>query len=455
LASLTASRQTALGVLRAVRSGDLADRALDRLGGRLAPRDFGWTQELVYGTLRLRGRLDHILAQLVRGGLERLEPDVLDVLRLGAYQLLEMSSVPPYAAISQSVELARFAGAARAAGLVNGVLHFLQRDVAGLSFPDPDADPAAFLESWGSHPRWLVERWLQRWDRASVRALVEADNTRPELFLRPVGIDVAEAIARLAEADLVAEPVPLAPDSLRLLPPASAHQALALVPAVVQDPAAALVVRYAAVPRGAVVIDLCSAPGGKAAGAAASASFVAAADLSPRRLGRLRQNVERLGLASRVGAVVADARRPPFAPADLVLLDAPCTGTGTIRRHPDGRWRVGPAELADLVALQSEILDAAAPLVRPDGVLVYSTCSLEPEENETQVSRFLDRHPAFERAPAAEVDHSLLDADGQLVVLPQRDGMDGAFAARLRRVDLTRISPVRSLPRALGRRAAS
>jgi 16S rRNA (cytosine967-C5)-methyltransferase len=435
VAALTPGRLTALGVLRAVRSGDLADRALDRLGGRLAPRDFGWTQELVYGTLRLRGRLDHLLAQLVRSGLDRLEPDVLDVLRLGAYQLLEMSSVPPYAAISQSVELARAAGAARAAGLVNGVLHALQRGAGELSFPDPDLDPIGFLESWGSHPRWMVERWVERWGEAATRSLVEADNTRPELFLRPVGIAVAEALARLREAGLAAEPVPRAPDSIRLLPPATAHHALALVPAVVQDPAAALVVRYAAVPRGAVVLDLCSAPGGKAAGVADAAAFVAAADLSPRRLVRLRQNVTRLSLADRVGAVAADARHPPFAPADFVLLDAPCTGTGTIRRHPDGRWRVGPAELAELVALQGEILDAAAPLVRAGGVLVYSTCSLEREENEEQVTRFLERHPDFSRAPAAEVDASLLDADGQLLVLPHRDGTDGAFAARLRRVD--------------------
>jgi 16S rRNA (cytosine967-C5)-methyltransferase len=346
-----------------------------------------------------------------------------------------MSSVPPYAAISQSVELARGAGAPRAAGLVNGVLHALQRGAGELAFPDPDGDPAGFLESWGSHPRWIVERWLRRWGPEATRALVEADNTRPELFLRPVGIGAGEAVARLAEAGLPAEPVPLAPDSLRLLPPATAHQALAVIPAVVQDPAAALVVRYAAIPAGAVLLDLCSAPGGKAAGAAEAASFVAAADLSPRRLLRLRQNVERLGLAGRVGAVVADARRPPFAPADFVLLDAPCTGTGTLRRHPDGRWRVGPAELTELVTLQGEILDAAATLVRTGGVLLYSTCSLEPEENEAQVSRFLERHPEFTRSPAADLDPSLLDADGQLVVLPQRDGVDGAFAARLRRVD--------------------
>ena len=435
VAILTPGRRVALEVLRAVRSGDLADRAMDRLGSRLPSRDFGWTLELVYGTLRLRGRLDHILARLVRAGLESLEPDVLDVLRLGAYQLLEMSSVPPYAAISQSVELVRSAGVGRASGLVNGVLHGLQRGGSDFGFPDPAADPVGFLTSWGSHPRWMVERWLGRWGMDATRALVEANNARPELFLRPVGMSILDAVARLEEAGLGAEPVPFAPDSLRLIPPATAQQALALVPAVVQDPAAALVVRYAAVPAGAVVLDLCAAPGGKAVGIAAGGAFVAAADISPRRLGRLRQNVRRLGFAERVGSVAADARHPPFAPSDFVFLDAPCTGTGTIRRHPDGRWRIGPEEVSGLADLQREILDAAATLVRPGGVLVYSTCSLEPEENEEQVRAFLERHSGFARATADVVDPALLDADGQLLVLPQRDGVDGAFAARLRRVD--------------------
>jgi 16S rRNA (cytosine967-C5)-methyltransferase len=435
MAELTPGRRVALEVMRAVRSGDLADRALDRLAGRLPSRDFAWTQELTYGTLRLRGRLDHLLAQLVRAGLESLQPDVLDILRLGSYQILEMESVPPYAAISQSVELARAAGAERAAGLVNGVLHGLQRRAGELTFPEFAAEPAAFLATWGSHPLWLVERWIARWGAEAARTLVEANNTRPELYLRPVGIGVDEALVRLESAGFLAEPVSFAPDSLRLLPPGSALNALQAIPAVVQDPAAALVVRYAAVPAGATVLDLCAAPGGKAIGAAAAGAFVAAADLSTRRLARLRQNVARLGFGERVGPVVADARHPPFSPADFVLIDAPCTGTGTLRRHPDGRWRVGPAELVELVTLQEQILDAAAPLVRTGGVLVYSTCSLEQEENEQQIARFLDRHPAFIRAPAANLDPALLDADGQLLVLPQRDGVDGAFAARLRRVD--------------------
>lgn len=431
---VTATRQVALQVLRDFRAGDLADRALDRLGARLDPRDHAWTQELVYGVFRLRGRLDHHLDGLVRGGTETLDPDVLDTLRIGAYQLLEMGSVPAYAAISQSVELVRWAGAARAAGLVNGVLQSLRRGRDRLRYPDPAADPVGYLAAWGSHPRWLVERWLRRWGFQEARDLAEANNRRPELFVRPLGLAATEAAARLSGAAVEASAVSLSPDSLQIHPPAGARDALAAVPAVVQDPAATLVVRFAAVPPGARVVDLCAAPGGKAAGMAEQAAFVAAADLSHRRLRRLRENVVRTGAEARVGAVVADGRHPPFAPADLVLLDAPCSGTGTLRRHPDGRWRVEQDDLVALVQLQRELLDAAAGVVRPGGVLVYSTCSLEPEENEEQVGEFLRRHPGFVRTPAHRpVDDAVLDETGDLYVLPHRHGFDGSYAARLMR----------------------
>lgn len=431
---VTRPRQVALTILREVRRGDFADRALDRIGEELESRDYGWVQELVYGTLRLRGRIDHLLTGLVRGGLGGLEADVHDVLRLGAYQLLEMGSVPPYAAISQSVELARWAGAARAAGLVNGVLQSLQRQRDELSFPDPEKDPRGFLVASGSHPEWLVERWIARWGFDQARALVEANNLRPELFLRVVRGAPDAAIARLGEAGVEAEPVSFSPRSLKILPPATAGEVLELGPAVVQDPAASLVVDFAAIPDGAVVVDLCAAPGGKSVAVAGGAGYVVAADLSVGRLRRLRENVFRVGEGGRVGLVVADARMPPFRPVDVVLLDAPCTGTGTLRRHPDGRWRVTPGDLGALVLLQAELLDAAAPLVRPGGLLIYSTCSLEPEENEDQVAAFLERHPEFMRDthPGA-VDDALLNDRGELTVLPQKMGVDGSFAARLRR----------------------
>jgi 16S rRNA (cytosine967-C5)-methyltransferase len=432
---VTPTRRAALEALRRVREGALADRVADEEFRGLPPRERAWTLELFYGTLRLRGRLDFILAGRVRGGLDALEPDVLDVLRLGAYQLLEMGSVPSYAAVSQSQELVRTAGAGRAAKLVAGVLHALSRRPA-TEFPDPEAEPARYLETWGSHPGWLVERWIGRWGAREAAALVEANNRRPELYIRPLGVPIEIAAERLLANGIEVERVPFAGTSLRVLSPVPIPAILETVPAVVQDPAAALVVEYAAPPAGARVVDLCAAPGGKALGLAEAASFVAAADLSKRRLERVRENVVRAKLQGRVACVVAEGRTPPFASGsvELVLLDAPCAGTGTLRRHPDGRWRVRPEHLESLTELQRELLDAAAYVVAPGGVLVYSTCSLEEEENELQIDAFLRRHGHWTITPApAAIPDEVLDARGFLRVLPQRHGVDGSFAARLRK----------------------
>lgn len=428
---LTSARRAAFEVLRRSRD-ELLDRALAGPLTGLPDRDRRWVHELVYGTVRLRGRLDHRLAGRVHDGLGSLEPDVLDVLRLGVYQLTEMDGVPAYAAVSQSVELARSSGLGRAAGLVNGVLQSLVREPE-TSFPAFDADPVAHLSTWGSHPAWLVRRWVERYGPADARALVEADNRRPSLYIRPVGIDARTAAARLMEAGIEAAVEPMS-GSVRLGESAAVGAALAVVPGVVQDPAATLVVGYALGDGVPLVLDLCAAPGGKCLGMAETTTVVAA-DRSVERLARLRENRLRLGAAAAgvAGIVAADALRPPFRPAPSVLLDVPCTGTGTLRRHPDGRWRVDPEMLASLVGVQQRILEAAVPLVEPGGLLVYATCSLEPEENGDQVDRFVARHEEFERAPApADTASTALDGE-DLVVLPQRHGFDGAFAARLRR----------------------
>jgi 16S rRNA (cytosine967-C5)-methyltransferase len=431
----TAARQAALAVLCAVRDGDLADHALRRQSRKLSPRDRAWLQELVFGTLRLRNRLDHILAGKVRPGLAALEPDVLDLLRLAAYQLLEMQGVPAYAAVSQAVEQAKRVSGRPAASLVNGVLRTLRREGPG-PFPSFEADPVQHLVTWGSHPRWLIERWLERWGPAATLRLVEANNRRADIFLRPVRFPAPAARAALSAAGVNTEALPLAPDSLRLSDSADVHRALEAVPAVVQDPAAALVVRYAAAPSSGVLADLCAAPGGKALALAGGIDpgkgVLLAADVSPRRLRRLRENALRLRDLP-LQLAVADARQPPLRRADFVLLDAPCTGTGTFRRHPDARWRIGPADLAALVQLQREMLRAAAGLVVPGGRLVYATCSLEAEENEQQVDWFLNEFGAFAATHGGTVDASLLDAEGRLFVTPQAHGFDGAFAARLHR----------------------
>jgi 16S rRNA (cytosine967-C5)-methyltransferase len=202
----------------------------------------------------------------------------------------------------------------------------------------------------------------------------------------------------------------------------------------VQDPAATLVTRYADIPAGARVVDLCAAPGGKALEFSRDADLVLAVDRSASRLSRLRENVRRLD-ARNIHLALADAKQPPVRRADAVVLDAPCTGTGAFRRHPDARWRLTPGDVGTLAASQAALLAGAASIVRPGGLLIYSTCTLELEENDAQVEAFLAQHPEFRLEPprAGAVPDAVLDA-GRLRVLPQRHGVDGAFAARLRRV---------------------
>jgi len=431
----TAAREAALQVLRAVRRGTLADRALYRAQATLPARDRAWVHELAYGALRLRGRLDRRIAAVTRRPLADIEPDLLDILRLGAYQLTEMGGVPAWAAVNESVELAKPRGR-RPAGFVNGVLKALSRSDPRAGFPDPEADLVAYLVEWGSHPRWLVERWLDRWGVEGTRRLVEANNERAVLFLRPLGVSVADALDALHGAGIEAVAVP-GMLAIRLGPGVAPAAALAVVPAVVQDPAAGLVVDCIGTAGGAIVADLCAAPGGKAIVLAAGREGsrprrVLASDLSVRRLDRLRENAQRVGGLPLVVAV-ADGRAPALASADVVLVDAPCSGTGTLRRHPDARWRLGPPDIASLVRLQDELLDGAARVVPPGGLLVYATCTLEGEENEDRVMAFLQRHPEFRAEPCTGVDTAFLDETGRLRALPHVHGFDGAFAALLRR----------------------
>lgn len=416
----------------AVARGLRLDVALDRHVRGLPPRDRAFVHELAFGAARLRGRLDHLLDGRVRGGLARLEPTVLEILRLGAYQLLYMDSVPGYAAVSESVALARRHAGRGAAGLVNAVL----RAVAGAGdgeerFPSFPADPAGFLSTWGSHPRWLVERWLSRWSPDEVRRLVEADNRKPAVYLVPLRLGPAEAVAALVERGIGATEAGEGTECVRLADGADTAAALEAVSALVQDPAAHLVTRYAAMPAGTKVADLCAAPGGKALALSARGAYTLAADRSERRLLRVRENARRTGLAP--GLVVADARHPPVAGMDGVLLDVPCSGTGTLARNPDGRWRISRESMADMIQLQREILEAGADVVRPGGLLVYSTCTLEPEENRDQVEAFLSRRREFVLEPPGMAPGAYVDARGYLEVLPHRHGFDGAFAARLRR----------------------
>ncbi|MBL8981107.1 MAG: 16S rRNA (cytosine(967)-C(5))-methyltransferase RsmB, partial [Gemmatimonadetes bacterium] len=407
-----------------------AVRALD-------PRDRRWVQELCWGTLRNRGMIDAWLADRVKGGLDRLDPDVVDLLRLGAYQLRFMDSVPAYAAIGQTVELAKEMAGMGAAGLVNAVLRRLDRDRATLDAASADEDAIAQLATRYSHPRWLVARWVARWGPDETAALLAANNAEAPLGVRPLGDAAGRDTQRAAMADagmqLADAPFGLDGWEVRGASNIPDLPGFAEGGFYVQDPAAALVARYAAIPQGAVVLDTCAAPGGKTIALAHTAKVIVAADRALPRLSRVRENVKRLRLPN-VYLVVADATEVPCVAADVVLVDAPCTGTGTFRRHPDARWRLKPSDLAVTCAAQREILEGASRCVQPGGLLVYSTCSLEFEENEGMITAFLAAHPEFvlEPPPDGVVPSEVLSA-GYLTVLPTLAGTDGAFAARLRR----------------------
>jgi 16S rRNA (cytosine967-C5)-methyltransferase len=422
-----------LDVLRAVRRGAFADRAFERVAPALSPADRRLTQEISYGTLRLRGRLDFVLDDLVKGGVHRLESDVLDILRLAAYQLLELDRLPAYAVVSDAVEASKLAKGPGAGSLTNAVLRRLSRGTySAYAFPSPADGLQSYLSTWGSHPAWLLERWLSRESTEDVSELVEYNNRRPAVYLS-VTAARNEALERLRNAGVEAKPAPWVASSLQV-DPSDALKALELVGGVIQDPAAAAVVDFMALDPGSDVVDLCAAPGGKAALLAARGNEVWAFDVAAGRLARLLENRDRLGL-DRLHVACGDATRPPVACARTVLIDVPCSGTGTLARHPDSRWRLQPDDLAKLVELQGRIVDAAAGIVQPGGLLVYATCSLEPEENQEQVEAFLTRRSDFklEEPSTSAVAAELTAPDGTLRILPQHHGMDGAYAARLRR----------------------
>ncbi len=421
-------------MLRDVAGGAVADRAAERRVAELDRRDRALATELAYGAVRLRGRLDHELAAFSDRPLDRVDAGVLDWLRLGLYQVRE-TRVPGHAAVDEAVEGARATCGGRTAGFVNAVLRAALRhpDRSAL-FPGLDEDPRGHLATWGSHPPWLIDRWLARWDRADVARLVELDNRPPPVTVR------LPREAAVRDGTSIGEGVRLEPlegwPRCAVLAEGRPEALLRALPAaVVQDPAAAAVVDYVGALPGGPVLDACAAPGGKAIGLAADAPDArpyVAADVDPDRLRRVAEAAERAGVDLR--CAVMDGTRPAMRSAGAVLVDAPCSGTGTLRRRPDARWRVGPERLEALVSLQRRLMEGCAGIVRTGGLLVYATCSIEAEENEDQVEGFLSRHPEFEREPpSATAGEDLLDERGDLVIRPWARGTDGAYAARLRR----------------------
>jgi 16S rRNA (cytosine967-C5)-methyltransferase len=432
---VTAARAVAAEICVDLRRGEFLDQSFERRIGPLDARDRRWTRELVYGMLRTRASIDTVLSDRVRGGLARLDPDVIDLLRLGVYQLLNMGSVPAYAAIAQTVELAKRRHGIGASKLVNAVLRRTDRERDQLITAAP-SDTVDALALKYSHPRWLIARWIDLWGEQDTERLLTLNNADAPIAIRPYGIVREQLEAMMEAAGVHVADAPYACDSIAISGGTTFTELGAFKKGLffVQDPAATLVTEYAAVPTGATVADLCAAPGGKALELSRTAGTVVASDKSFGRLQRLLANQRRLESVNLL-PFVGDARNPAIRPVDAVLIDVPCTGTGTFRRHPDARWRIKVSDIAVMSALQKLILRAAAKVVRPDGLLIYSTCSLEPEENDAQIDSFLSDNLNWilEPPPEGSVPPELLDG-GRLRVLPHRHGTDGAFAARLRRV---------------------
>lgn len=395
----------------------------------MAEPDRRLAHELAAGVLRQRSVLDSHLAPLVPRGWSSVAPELQDILRLGAYQLTTLDRVPSHAAVDTSVELGKENGGVRTAAFVNAVL----RRLAGQpSPPTLVGDDAERLAGEHSHPVWLVRRWVDQFGLSAAERLLGWNNTRPRLVLQPARRDLESLAERWRAASIEVEAAPYGAGLVTSLTRPSDLPGFGEGDFIVQDPAQALLGRFADLPQGAVVYDACAAPGGKSIALGRQAEAVVAGEVSRARARRLAENVRRAG-SGREHVIVADARRPPIRQVEVVLLDAPCLGTGTFARHPDARWRVTPEALGSLARLQFELLERTAGLVPPGGLLVYSTCSLEPEENGAQVQRFLTDHLDFSREPTNAVPPELLSPEGDLMVLPHQHDMDGAFAARLHR----------------------
>jgi 16S rRNA (cytosine967-C5)-methyltransferase len=434
-------REAALKVLHAVDTRSaFSDRLLDGAHARGGdPRDQALLHELVKGTLRWRGRIDWALDARVHVGLGKLQPWIRNVLRLGAYQILFLERVPAHAAVDESVKLANQYGHPGAAGLVNSVLRRLADEKDALEVPA--GDDVESLAVWGSHPEWLVERWLERFDVEDTRALMLADNRPARIGLRVNGLRLSREglIERLASLGLGAEPARLSPELVWLTNGVALGQLAPLRDGecTAQDESEALVTLLLAPQTHERVLDLCAAPGGKCTHMAermGDEGEVWAMDRVEGRVAALEATVKRLGVHA-VHVVLGDGRRYPFPmPFDRVLVDAPCSGLGVLGRRADARWRKGPEILDEMPPLQLELLAAGGRQARPGGVLVYSVCSFEPEETTDIVERFLDQYPGFVLESASGLlPDDAVDDQGFMRVLPHVHGCDGAFAARFRK----------------------
>lgn len=444
----TTARDTALQVLTAVEqegaySNLLLNGALQKSG--LSGADAGLATELVYGTISRMNTIDYFLEPFIAKGLAKLQPWVRNLLRLSFYQLYYLDRIPPHAAVNEAVNIAKRRGHQGISGMVNGVLRNVLRRKEELVLPE-DLPPVKRIALQHSHPEWLVARWVKQYDEATAEDICRANNEPPSVSVRVNRSRVSrEGLLNLMQKQgLEAVSSSMSPDGILV----ESGGNMALTPwykeglLSVQDESSMLVGEAVSPQPGMSVLDCCAAPGGKTCHMAEimdGSGKVIANDIHPHKAKLIQDHAIRLGLEN-IQTLSGDASKlaEEFEAEsfDRVLLDAPCSGLGVIRRKPDLKWAKTPGDIKEISGVQRELLDAVCGLVKPGGVLVYSTCTIEKAENEDMVRSFLERHPEFE--PAEEQPESwnhLREARSResvgLQILPQDAHSDGFYIARL------------------------
>jgi 16S rRNA (cytosine967-C5)-methyltransferase len=399
--------------------------------------DKALAHELTAGVLRYRMWLDWVLDQSLKQGMKSLTPWEQNILRLGLYQIAKLDRIPPFAAVNESVNLAKRYGRKNTIGLTNAVLRDIIRHRRHLK-PISSGDRAKDLSIEYSHPLWLVKRWLKELGEEGALSLLQSNNRQARVVIRPniLKTGALELLEKLDLSGIKTSVNKFIPTALELENPAG----LADDPLFsrgyfyFQDPSSQAVSLLARATPGQDVLDLCAAPGGKASAVLEQMGDMGnllAVDLSDQKLSLIKENFTRLGLKS-YSLICADAVNFAISKRfDLVLIDAPCSGLGALRRRLDIRWRIKEPDITRLAQMQFQILNNAAGLVKPGGALVYSTCTVTPEENQGVVMKFLAQNPEFTIDDAGRYLPRELVQDGFFVSWPHLHGMDGAFAARL------------------------
>jgi len=439
----TGPRGTAVKILNRV---ERSDAYLDRLlEAELQSQDMneldkGLMTEIVTGTVRWRAKLDWVLTGFFHGNFTKAETNIRNALRVALYQILFLDRVPHSAAVNESVEFIKRLRGQKVADLVNAVLRNILRNLENIRYPDGSENPIQHLAVVESHPLWMVQRWVSRFGADEARQMLAANNRRPDLTLRVnrLKIDFNYFLSKLESHQIQFTRSAFLDFFVRVRHMAGIGGSEMFRQGffVVQDESAGLAVTLLDPQPGERVLDLCAAPGGKTTMIGElmkNTGEIVAVDRYETRLQLVKKACQRLGIAN-VHVIAADASELETPPADRVLVDAPCSGLGVLAKKPDAKWKRDPEDIGALVRIQRGILARAATLVKPGGVLVYSTCTTEPEENMELVREFLVSHPEFSvEAASAFVNPQLVHPEGYVETLPHRHGMDGSFAVRLRK----------------------